>query len=73
MEGLIIKSCAIFNSALKSPKKKPSDDEAQDAKLLYYYPQNEGSVLKHTMKIDFTDASVVTSLAIFSLPWRIVV
>ena len=40
MEGLIIKSCAIFNSALKSPKKKPSDDEAQDAKLLYYYPFN---------------------------------
>ena len=34
MEGLSIKSCFIFNSKLKSPKKKPSDDEAQDAKLL---------------------------------------
>lgn len=48
MEGLTIKSCAIFNSALKSPKKKPSDDEAQDAKLLYYYPQNEELLVKRS-------------------------
>ena len=48
MEGLTIKSCAIFNSALKSPKKKPSDDEAQDAKLLYYYPKNEELLVKRS-------------------------
>ena len=48
MEGLAIKSCAIFSSALKSPKKKPSDDEAQDAKLLYYYPQNEELLVKRS-------------------------
>lgn len=48
MEGLSIKSCFIFNSNLKSPKKKPSDDEAQDAKLLYYYPKNEELLVKRS-------------------------
>lgn len=48
MEGLSIKSCFIFNSKLKSPKKKPSDDEAQDAKLLYYYPKNEELLVKRS-------------------------
>ena len=37
MDQLTLKHLFIFNPTLKSPKKKPSDDEAQDAKLLYYY------------------------------------
>ena len=40
MDSLKIRELFIFNTKLKSPKKKPSDDEAQDAKLLYYYPDN---------------------------------
>ena len=39
----------IFNSTLKSPKKKPSDDEVQDAKLLYYYcPRDEEILIKRS-------------------------
>jgi hypothetical protein len=48
MEGLKIKSCFIFNIALKSPKAKPSDDESQDAKLLFYYPQDEELLIKRS-------------------------
>lgn len=48
MEGLKIKSCFIFNLALKSPKAKPTDDEAQDAKLLFYYPQDEELLIKRS-------------------------
>ena len=35
----------IFNSTLKSPKTKPSDDEVQDAKLLYYYCLRDEEIL----------------------------
>ncbi len=39
----------IFNSTLKSPNKKPSDDEIQDAKLLYYYcPRDEELLIKRS-------------------------
>ena len=39
----------IFNSTLKSPNKKPSDDEIQDAKLLYYYcPRDEEILIKRS-------------------------
>ena len=48
MDILKIKSCFVFNTALKSPKPKPSDDEAQDAKLLFYYPQNEELLIKRS-------------------------
>ena len=48
MDILKIKSCFIFNTALKSPKPKPSDDEAQDAKLLFYYPQDEELLIKRS-------------------------
>lgn len=48
MEGLSIKHCIIFNPKLKSPKKKPSDDEIQDAKLLFYYPFEEELIVKRS-------------------------
>ena len=39
----------IFNSTLKSQNKKPSDDEIQDAKLLYYYcPRDEEILIKRS-------------------------
>ena len=38
MYSFKIREFFIFNTKLKSPKSKPSDDEAQDAKLLYYFP-----------------------------------
>ena len=38
MYSFKIRELFIFNTKLKSPKSKPSDDEAQDAKLLYYFP-----------------------------------
>ena len=43
-----IRELFIFNTNLKSPKKKPSDDEAQDAKLLYYYPENTEILVKRS-------------------------
>ncbi|MCQ2820070.1 MAG: hypothetical protein MJ252_22615 [archaeon] len=48
MDGLSIKHCFVFNPTLKSPKKKPSDDEAQDAKLLFYYPSTEELLVKRS-------------------------
>lgn len=48
MDGLTIKHCFVFNPSLKSPKKKPSDDEAQDAKLLFYYPTTEELLVKRS-------------------------
>ena len=41
MEPIETETIFIFNSTLKSSKVKPSDDEVQDAKLLYYYPMGE--------------------------------
>ena len=48
MEKLSFKSCFIFNPNLKSLKKKPSDDEKQDAKLLIYYPSCEEIIIKRS-------------------------
>ena len=48
MDSLKIREVFIFNTKLKSPKKKPSDDEAQDAKLLYYYPEDTEILVKRS-------------------------
>ena len=48
MEKLSFKSCFIFNPNLKSNKKKPSDDEKQDAKLLIYYPSCDEIIVKRS-------------------------
>ena len=48
MDQLTLKHVFIFNPNLKSPKKKPSDDEAQDAKLLYYYPEDSEILIKRS-------------------------
>ena len=48
MEKLSFKSCFIFNPNLKSNKKKPTDDEKQDAKLLIYYPSCEEILVKRS-------------------------
>lgn len=48
MEKFTLKSVFIYDSTLKSNKKKPSDDEMQDIKLLYYYPDNEEKVVKRS-------------------------
>ncbi len=45
MEKLSFKTCFIFNPKLKSNKKKPSDDEKQDAKLLIYYIFKYGKII----------------------------
>ena len=48
MYSFKIRELFIFNTNLKSPKKKPSDDEAQEAKLLYYYPENTEILVKRS-------------------------
>ena len=48
MDILEIKEFFIFNTKLKSPLKKPSDDDVQDAKLLYYYPENTEILVKRS-------------------------
>ncbi len=48
MDSVTIRELFIFNTNLKSPKKKPSDDEAQDAKLLYYYPESTEQLIKRS-------------------------
>ena len=48
MYSFKIRELFIFNTKLKSPKKKPSDDEAQDAKLLYYYPEDTEVLVKRS-------------------------
>jgi len=48
MEKLSFKSCFIFNPNLKSNKKKPTDDEKQDAKLLIYYPSCDEIIVKRS-------------------------
>ena len=48
MYSFKIRELFIFNTNLKSPKKKPSEDEAQDAKLLYYYPENTEILVKRS-------------------------
>lgn len=46
MESLTLKHCFIFNPTLCSKKKKPTDDEMQEAKLLFYYPSSEVKLIK---------------------------
>ena len=48
MDIVTIKEFFIFNTKLKSPLEKPSDDEVQDAKLLYYYPENTEPLVKRS-------------------------
>ena len=48
MDSLTIKEFFIFNTKLKSPLEKPNDDEVQDAKLLYYYPENTEILVKRS-------------------------
>lgn len=48
MDIVTIKEFFIFNTNLKSPLEKPSDDEVQDAKLLYYYPENTEPLVKRS-------------------------
>ena len=48
MESFNINQIFIFHPLLKSPLPKPSDDEAQDAKLLYYYPSKEQILVKRS-------------------------
>ena len=48
MEKLSFKSCFIFNPSLKSNKRKPTDEEKQDAKLLIYYPSCDEMLVKRS-------------------------
>jgi len=48
MKKLIIKSFYIFNPILRSKKRKPTEDEMQNAKILYYYPNNEDDIIKRS-------------------------
>ena len=48
MDVLEIREFLIFNTKLKSPLEKPSDDDIQDAKLLYYYPENTEILVKRS-------------------------
>ena len=48
MDLVTIKEFFIFNTKLKSQLEKPNDDEAQDAKLLYYYPENTEALVKRS-------------------------
>ena len=48
MDLLKIKEFFIFNTKLKSSLEKPSDEEIQDAKLLYYYPENTEPLVKRS-------------------------
>ena len=48
MDIVTVKECFIFNSKLKSPLEKPNDDEVQDAKLLYYYPEDTETLIKRS-------------------------
>ena len=48
MEKLSFKTCFIFNPNLKPNKKKPTDEEKQDAKLLIYYPSCDEILMKRS-------------------------
>lgn len=48
MKKLNIKSFYIFNPNLHSKKRKPTEDEMQNAKILYYYPNNEDEIIKRS-------------------------
>ena len=48
MENLKLKSLFFFDTTLKSNKKKPSEEESQDAKILFYYPNDEDIHIKRS-------------------------
>ena len=48
MDSFSLKSCFIFCPSLLPSKKKPSDEEIQDAKLLIYYPSSEETLIKRS-------------------------
>lgn len=48
MKKLNIKSFYIFNPDLRSKKRKPTEDETQSVKILYYYPNNEDIIIKRS-------------------------
>jgi len=48
MKKLNIKSFYIFNPNLRSKKRKPTEDEIQSVKILYYYPNNEDEIIKRS-------------------------
>ena len=66
MENFSLKSLFIFDPTLKPKSKKPSDNEIQDVKLLYYYPNNEDIIIKRSNSgiiegtISFLDAFAET-------------
>lgn len=43
-----LKQCFLFDPTLKSSLRKPTEDEQQDAKILYYYPNNEDNIIKRS-------------------------
>lgn len=46
MKNVEILSLFIFNTELKPKNEKASDEEKQEAKILYYYPKSEKSITK---------------------------
>jgi hypothetical protein len=66
MESFSLKSFFIFDPTLKPNCKKPSDNDIQDIKLLYYYPNNEDIIIKRSNSgiiegtISFIDAFAET-------------
>lgn len=48
MDNFSLKSCFISDFTLRPTKPKPSDEEIQEAKLLYYYPDNEHIEIKRS-------------------------
>lgn len=48
MKPITLNSFFIFNPTLKSNKIKPSDEELQEAKIIFYYPNTESMVLQRS-------------------------
>ena len=48
MKNLNFKSFYIFNPDLRSKKRKPSEDEVQNIKILYYFPKEEDGLIKRS-------------------------
>jgi hypothetical protein len=48
LDNFTLKSVFIFDPSLRPKKRKPSDDEVQDSKLLYYYPNEEDLIVKRS-------------------------
>lgn len=67
MENISLKTLFIFDPTLKSKSLKPSDNEIQDVKLLFYYPSNEDPIIKRSNTgiiegtISFLDAFAETN------------